>query len=272
MFDNPQMSYLLPVLVFTFAVHLIGTLSYAVRLVGVTTGRIAVSFALFNVLVLVSRMSNSFQSPLIAKMIENDLARGLTELPLHNFQYFILAATAGTAVGAFLIPTFQRIFGRFVLSFNVHRSVPKVLIHGFSKAGVRQLRDHFRVPRSRRLNSLAPLRNLPFKILAMNVLSVAILTVGVFAALFAGYINPEFRGTASQLSAVVNGFATVLLFVFIDPYLSALTDDVIQGSKSEGFFRKCVIALVISRFAGTIVAQFILLPAAYLIAWVAGII
>ena len=34
----------------TFVIHLIGTLAYAVRIAGVRTGRIAVSFALFNIL------------------------------------------------------------------------------------------------------------------------------------------------------------------------------------------------------------------------------
>ena len=39
----------------TFIIHLIGTLAYAVRIAGVRTRRIAVSFALFNILILVSR-------------------------------------------------------------------------------------------------------------------------------------------------------------------------------------------------------------------------
>ena len=60
----------------TFIIHLIGTLAYSVRIAGTRTGRIAVSFALFNLLVLVSRTSNSFQTPLIAKRVEEDLALG----------------------------------------------------------------------------------------------------------------------------------------------------------------------------------------------------
>ena len=43
----------------TFVIHLVGTLAYSVRIAGVRTKRIAVSFALFNILVLVSRTSNS---------------------------------------------------------------------------------------------------------------------------------------------------------------------------------------------------------------------
>jgi Alternate to MurJ len=48
-----------------FVIQLIGTLAYVVRIAGVRTRRIAVSFALFNVLVLVSRTSNSFQGPFL---------------------------------------------------------------------------------------------------------------------------------------------------------------------------------------------------------------
>jgi hypothetical protein len=47
----------------TMAINLIGTLAYAARIAGVRTRRIAMSFALFNILVLVSRTSNSFLGP-----------------------------------------------------------------------------------------------------------------------------------------------------------------------------------------------------------------
>ena len=54
----------------TFIIQLIGALAYAVRIAGVRTRRIAVSFALFNILVLVSRTSNAFQGSFVAKRIE----------------------------------------------------------------------------------------------------------------------------------------------------------------------------------------------------------
>jgi hypothetical protein len=38
--------------------------------------------------------------------------------------------------------------------------------------------------------------------------------------LYAGSLSPEFRVTASTLSSVINGIATIVLFVFIDPHLS----------------------------------------------------
>lgn len=76
------------VLVLTFLINLISTLSYSVRIVGVRTGRIAISFALFNVLVLIARTANGFQAPLLAKRIENDIRHGV-QGSLLSFQYII---------------------------------------------------------------------------------------------------------------------------------------------------------------------------------------
>ena len=64
----------------TFVIHLIGTLAYSVRIAGTRTRRIALSLSLFNVLILVSRTSNSFQAPLLAKRVEQNIAAGVTTI------------------------------------------------------------------------------------------------------------------------------------------------------------------------------------------------
>jgi hypothetical protein len=98
---------------------------------------------------------------------------------------------------------------------------------------------------------------------------MAVWSVGVFAALYAGYLRPEIRVTASQMSAVVNGVATILMFTFIDPYLALLTDDVVAGRLNEAYFRRSIVWLTGSRLAGTVLAQAILVPAAMWIAFLA---
>ena len=94
----------------TLVIHLIGALAYAARIAGVRTRRIAVSFALFNVLVLVSRTSNSFQGPFLAKRIEATLKGGAAVHLLSDFRWLLLSATAGAAAGALATPTVQRLF------------------------------------------------------------------------------------------------------------------------------------------------------------------
>src|ERR1051325_3202933 len=114
------------ILLLTFVIHLIGTLAYSVRIAGVRTRRIAVSFALFNILVLVSRTSNVFQGPFLARRMERSLAHPALHNLVSDFRWLLLSATFATIVGAFLIPTFQRIFSKAVLEFQVHRSVPRL--------------------------------------------------------------------------------------------------------------------------------------------------
>lgn len=106
----------------------------------------------------------------------------------------------------------------------------------------------------------------------MNVIAVAIITVGVLSSLYAGYLNPDFRTTASSLSAVINGVSTILMFIFIDPFLSIMTDDVVLGKTKESLFRKYIVYMVIARLLGTVLAQLIFIPSSKIIAWIAGII
>ena len=254
----------------TFIIHLIGTLAYSVRIAGVRTRRIAVSFALFNVLVLLSRTSNSFQGPFLAKRVEENLAQqtGAHTL-LADFRWMLLSATLATVFGAFLIPTFQRLFSRAVLHFQIHRSIPQLLIRGFFQGGIAHIKDAVSIPAHVNVTQLRLGHGLSAKVIVLNVVAVALWTVGVFASLYAGYLNPELRVTASTLSSIVNGGATILMFVFIDPHMSMMTDDVVEGRVSEPAFRQAIVWLVGSRFAGTLLAQLLLVPSATFIAYVA---
>jgi hypothetical protein len=255
----------------TFIIHLVGTLAYSVRIAGVRTRRIAVSFALFNILVLVSRTSNSFQGPALAKRVESNLnsAASASHNLLLDFRWFLLSATLATVVGALLTPTFQRVFSRAVAHFQAHRSISRLLLHALFRGGIAYLKDSVSMPASAHVTSLHLGRAISLRIVALNVAVVALWTVGVFASLYAGYLHPQLRMTASQLSSLVNGAATILMFVLIDPQLSVMTDDVVEGKLSEPSFRRAIVWLVGSRCAGTLVAQILLVPAAMLVGYVA---
>jgi hypothetical protein len=259
------------VFVLTFVIHLVGTLAYALRIAGVRTGRVAVSFALFNVLALVSRTSHTLQGPLLAKHVEENILRGTTAGGEADFRWLLLAAPLATAAGALLMPTAQRMFTAAIESFARHRSVPRLLLRALSPAGLRHLRAAARVPAAGNLTRLT-LRGAPLRVACYNVLATALITVGVFASLHAGYLNPELRVTANSLSPVVNGLSTVLLFVYIDPYLSVLTDDVVSGRATEAFFRRAVVLFVGGRLVGALLAQPLLVPAAEAIVVVAKLL
>ena len=199
------------------------------RIAGVRTRRIAVSFALFNILVLVSRTSNSFQAPFLAKRVEASLNHLADHNRLSDFRWLLVSATFATLAGAFLIPTFQRVFSRAVRDFQVHRSIPRLLLSACSQSGWTCLRQSVALPAS---GNVAPRRagqGISAVTIALNVAAVSLWTVGVFASLYAGYLNPNLRVTSSALSSIINGVATILMFVMIDPQLSVMTDDVTEG-------------------------------------------
>jgi hypothetical protein len=260
------------ILALTFLIHLIGTLAYAFRLAGVKTGKIAIALSLFNILVLVSRTSNSFQGPFIAKRVEQDIL-GTAAYDLgRDFSLILLSASAATLVGGLLIPTMHRYAAHAIESFSRSRSVPRLIRRAATPRGLRILLASLTWPRFSTLLALRSKYDVPARLIVLSVLANALWTVGVLSAIYAGTLDPDFRVTASTLSSVINGLATILLFVIVDPYLAGLMDDVARGRETEQRFRRAVLWMVGSRLAGTITAQLLLVPGAYLIILVAHLI
>ena len=97
----------------------------------------------------------------------------------------------------------------------------------------------------------------------INFVIVAIYTIGVLSSLYAGALVPEFRITASQLSAIVNGIATILLVTLVDPTCAYITDQAIRGKRKESDVRAMVFYIIMGRVFGTlIISQLLFLPSA----------
>lgn len=80
---------------------------------------------------------------------------------------------------------------------------------------------------------------------------------------------PEFKATVMSASGMINGIATIILTIFIDPQVGLLTDRAMNGQSEMGQVRDIYIGLMISRFFGTLLAQLLLVPAAHWAAWIA---
>ena len=173
-------------------------------------------------------------------------------------------------LGILLVPTGQRLFATGIGYFQVHRSTGKLVMRLASPAGFHAVRRSIRLPSLTRLRGFAQDRGVGWGVLVANCLAQALIVVGVLASLYAGFLNPQYRVTASQLSAVVNGFATILLFALIDPQLSVMTDDVVEGRIDEARFRRTIVWISISRLVGTLLAQALFVPAAHSVAWIAN--
>lgn len=255
------------VCILTLLIHCAETLSYSIRLAGVRTGKLAVSLSLAGILLLVSRTSNMAQSPLAGGLIDRVRADGGTDLAA-AFHWIIGAASLGTLAAMVLFPSCVHLFSRMVHHLEVSGSVPRMLA-GVTVTKLRHAGTHLRKPRLKMLMSLR-YHGVPKRLFLLNTVITACYTVGVLAALYASYLMPDRSGFASQSSGMINGVATILLTIFVDPQLALLTDKAQHDEAVKSRIPRIFGAFMLSRLAGTLLAQLLLIPAAHWIGWIAG--
>jgi len=289
------MERLLIVAALTAVIHCTNTLAYAVRISGVRTRRLATAFSLFNVIFLLASTANTIQAPLLASIVEMFIKTGqmitgvkipdeqlvsnpayqtlLTSLD-YDFRIVIAAATVGTLIGAALIPAFVNIFNKAIFLFEETGSVPRMLwLIIISPRRFAKVSGQVYLPGKKSLK-LATYRKLtiPKTFLFLNIIVTGIYTTGVLSSIYAGALFPSFRSTATLLSAVVNGLATILAATVVEPTAAAITDQALRGDRSDGDVKQMAFYLAITRLLGTVFAQLIFIPSAYLIKYVASLL
>ena len=262
------MPYLTLILLLAALVHCLDTAAYASRIAGVRTGRVALTGALFSIVSLASRAAYTLQAPLLGSALDRLVRQGQTQNVLSQLHLIIAAASIGTLLGALLIPTFTALFSRAVKAYEAHGSVPALLLHTLSLRGFSRISENFRLPLPDSLHQ-ARRFNLPRSFLLLNIVVTAIYTVGVIATLYASTLAPELARTATTLSGVVNGFGTLLLVLLIDPVSALITDQALRGERPASAVSHIVVWQVTGRLIGTLLAQLLIVPAAWIVLWVA---
>lgn len=259
---------LIAVCLLTLIIHTAETLSYSIRFAGVKLNKIAIALSLTGIIVLVSRTANMVQAPLTAKFV--DYAKVNADFPLLNYlRIVMLASSLGTLIAIGVFPTFVALFGRIISRLEIEGSLPKVLT-SVTISQLKNTRKYFRRPRIR-LESLRYL-GIPKRFIVMNIFVTAFYTVGVLSSLYAARLQPDFSTTASQASGLINGLATIMLTIFIDPQLGIITHKATENPLYRDQLGKIYVLLMGSRFLGTLLGQLVLVPAAILISWLVQLI
>nr|WP_184311767.1 lipid II flippase Amj family protein [Anaerosolibacter carboniphilus] len=250
--------------VLTVIIHFIDTLSYSVRLNSVRSGNFALSTSLFNLIVLLSRTANMLQGPLIGLMIDQSIQMNYD--PIQEVRKVILATTLGTLLGILFIPTFLKLFGKAVAKLEETGSIPGLVIHALSRGNMGRIARSATKPTRGMVEGLR-FKNIPKRLLLLNALITGIYSIGVLAAYYSAIYVPENRLAASASSGMINGVASILLTLFIDPKAAIITDEAYRGSREFGDVKALVIMLIGTKFLGTLLGQLFLLPGARFIAY-----
>ncbi|WP_409370020.1 lipid II flippase Amj family protein [Lysinibacillus sp. 38-6] len=263
---------LIMIALFILIIHSIETLAYAVRLSGARVKLLASALSLFNVMVMVSRLANMMQQPFTGSLVDTAPADNALAYVENQFRFIIGAASIGTLLGIVLLPTFVAIFSRGIIHLAEERgSIPALLKKGLTFEYVRRGIKHIRKPSFSYLKGIG-LKDIPVKLFIINIVITAIYTIGVLSAIYAGLLVPELGTTAAMASGLINGVATILLIIFIDPKISILADDVINKRGSYVDLKRASVMMMTSRFLGTILAQVLFIPGAHYVAWFAKLI
>ncbi|WP_223067443.1 lipid II flippase Amj family protein [Paenibacillus caui] len=263
-----MLSKLIIVYVLTMIIHTAETLSYSVRFAGVKVNKIAVALSLTGIIVLVSRTANLIQAPIAAKFV--DFAKHHPDFSLITYlRVILLAGSAGTLLAMLLFPTAVNLFGRVIAKLEIAGSLPRLA----ASVTIEQLKNtrHY-VRRPSFHPSQFRVLGIPKRFIVLNVFVTAFYTVGVLSSLYAAHLLPELSTAASQSSGIINGAATILLTIFIDPQLGLITDKALNSEAYRNELGKIYMLLMGSRFLGTLLAQALIVPAAYLIGEVVKLI
>lgn len=247
----------------------IGTFAYASRIAGVKMGSINNSGTIYNALTLFSRLSNMFLLPLIGALVENAISSGDITTLTSNFRLFLLASATGTLLAALMIPTMSDLFIVLIEGLREEKSLVKAIRKTFHPTQWMSLIRLLRLPKKDSLEKLS-LKGIPKDFLILHIFTSCIYSVGFLSALYAGALQPEYRLVSSNLSSAINGFATIALYLLVDPKFNLISDEVMSEEREFQDLQSTVAALAATRFIGIVLAQLILLPTAHFIVWVAG--
>jgi hypothetical protein len=239
-----------------FIMSVVDTLAYGVRTAGVYTGKLAISLSLFNILVTFSRFSNMIQAPFLGRM-SDDVFKGkyASNDVLVGLRIDLLLIILGVVIGALLMPTFIRLARRGIEVLEQRGNLAGTAVYGLRRIG--RFGHYWSFP----LTEVRPLTNLgsiPPNFLVWNIFVTCFYSIGVMSTVLAASWDHSVAGTCILLSGIVNGIATMLLFIIVDPPAAIVVDQCINGKRPIRDAKVLNLYLVVTRLLGTALAVLML--------------
>jgi len=232
---------------------IIDTLSYGVRTAGVLAKRLAISLALFNVLVIISRTSNLAQAPILGnfpdKVDQGAYQAGEVLVALRIDLGFIIG---GVIIGALITPTVITMLRRAIEVMEEKGSLPPTVFYGVKRCW--RIRHYLRPPFKLNYLRYFDFRSMPTGFLLFNVFVTCFYSIGVMSTVLAASYDHSVAGTTTMLSGIVNGIATMLLFIIVDPPAAVVIDQAISGKRPVADAKTMNLLLIATRLAGCILS------------------
>lgn len=237
--------YLSIVVVLSFSIiHFVEVTSFLARLAGVLGNNKALAYATQNAVFMLTRFFSMMLLPVLGFLVDLRVSKA-----------WYLAMCSSALVGAFILSVIALAMrGKSIAGF--YKIIESV------KSGKNLLRQILRFPKlmlcADKLHVDLPTLRECFsdRVFWYSSIIFSIYSVSLFCAFFFSLVVPDYRASISQLSGIVNAFATVLLTFYLEPKISVSID---QGRASDALLIKLLIGRVVG--VGLISQVFILVLA-----------
>lgn len=252
--------------ILTLIANTIDVLSYSIYIVGVKTKKLAISLALFQTVMIVSRVALYIQAPLLASLADEAILNKNVDELVIIFRNVIFMVSIGSLLGGVITPLFIDVFSSLTNYFERLGTIPKMLSSLI--LNIRKLpKKRVRMRGYKEFKEIS-FKEMPIGLIILNSVAIGVYSVGLLSSIYAGALAPEYRMTASQLSGMVVGGAAALFMIFVDPMIAVVTDQTLDGKRAPNYIKSLVFFLVIGDLIGTVLSQIMFIPLAKAIIYV----
>ncbi len=239
------------------------------RISAVLTKRVATALSLYNVFFLVTRLAGQVYSPVLGSISDHAVQTGNIASLGPAFRTVVFGASAGVFIGVLLMPTFVQIYTRAIVELEKDGSLPKLFLRLLHPRAWLAMIRCLRRPTLFGVR-LKDLWELPQSFIWGNVFVTSVTTVGVISAIYAGaQLSGHLARTATLLSSVVNGLATITLSIVVSPMAALITDQCAADERPRKHIYSMTVFLMLGMLLGTLLSQLLFGPATWFIIEVA---
>lgn len=242
--------FLACIVVFSFSIiHGIEVTSFLSRLTGVVVGKKSLAYSLQNAVFMLTRFFIMALMPILGLIVDVGVEK-------KSYLIMVFSALLGASILSILVIALR---GKVISAFKsiIEDSIKgKSLIVSLIKFPIYFFSNNKVVVKLPDFNTI--LKN---KIFWFSAIVFCIYSVSTFIVFYVGLIFPDYRTSISQLSGIMNAFATVLLTFWIEPKISLEIDKENNVKKSS----EMIIILLIGRIFGIILFSQTIILGLYLL-------
>ena len=246
-------------------VSILASTNVVSRISAVMTKRVATAIAIYNFFFLITRLAQQVYAPIVGSIVDMSIKHNQFDLLESRLRFIVLGTSIGAAIGWLLMPTFINVYCKAIRGMEKYGSLPSMFLQIIITPRYWLSIIKTLAPPSALGVTLSDLKEIPKNFLIANVIVISIHTVGVMAATYASALMPEHARTATLLSSIVNGVATILLGIVVDPTCALITDQAVAEKRPKKHVKIMAVYLIGGMLLGTLLSQVIFIPCVYII-------